>query len=295
MRKYQNGIMDPVPQHGCHLFFSLAPGADPRAALASLRELCDGRSVVAGLGLSLVQALGSKIDGLTTFPQYAGNGFDVPSTPFALWCWLRGTDRGELLHLGRRLEQALSPHLQLIHTVDVFKYKSGLDLSGYEDGTENPQDAAAVEAAIVSGLGVGMDGSSFVAVQQWVHDLDHFEGLSSTQQDNIIGRHKIGNEEIDDAPASAHVKRTAQESFSPEAFILRRSMPWSAQRQSGLVFLAFGNSFKAYDALLRRMVGEEDGISDALFSFTRPVSGSYFWCPPMTQGHLDLSRLGLQV
>ncbi|WP_241236141.1 hypothetical protein, partial [Pseudomonas aeruginosa] len=25
----------------------------------------------------------------------------------------------------------------------------------------------------------------------------------------------------------------------------------------------------------------------------RPISGSYFWCPPMADGRLDLSALGL--
>lgn len=37
--------------------------------------------------------------------------------------------------------------------------------TGYEDGTENPKDAAAVEAAISTG-GAGHAGSSFVAVQR---------------------------------------------------------------------------------------------------------------------------------
>lgn len=45
------------------------------------------------------------------------------------------------------------------------------------------------------------------------------------QQDHTIGRERDSNEEIDDAPESAHVKRTTQESFEPEAFVLRRSMP----------------------------------------------------------------------
>jgi len=85
----------------------------------------------------------------------------------------------------------------------------------------------------------------------------------------------------------------AQESFQPEAFVLRRSMPWADATNEGLVFVAFGKSFNAFDALLRRMVGAEDGVTDALFSFTRPISGSYFWCPPVANGRLDLTALGL--
>jgi len=41
------------------------------------------------------------------------------------------------------------------------------------------------------------------------------------------------------------------------------------------------------------MVGGEDGIIDALFQFTWPLTGSYFWCPPMRAGKLDLRVLGL--
>jgi putative iron-dependent peroxidase len=113
-------------------------------------------------------------------------------------------------------------------------------------------------------------------------------------QDAMIGRRREDNAEIDDAPPSAHVKRTAQESFDPQAFVLRRSMPWAEGARAGLVFVAFGRSFDAFEAQMRRMVGAEDGITDALFRFTRPLTGAYFWCPPLAgDGRLDLRALGL--
>jgi len=117
--------------------------------------------------------------------------------------------------------------------------------------------------------------------------------MTTKQQDDSIGRHVSDNEEFDEAPESAHVKRAAQESFEPEAFMLRRSMPWAEGMNAGLVFVAFGHSFDAFEAVLNRMLGKDDSISDALFEFTRPVSGAYFWCPPLKAGKLDLSVLGL--
>jgi len=57
--------------------------------------------------------------------------------------------------------------------------------------------------------------------------------------------------------------------------------------------VAFGRTFEAFEAQLRRMVGAEDGTQDALFRFTRPFSGSYFWCPPLHDGYLDLQVLGV--
>ncbi|MFI5175522.1 MAG: Dyp-type peroxidase [Terriglobia bacterium] len=293
MNHVQPGVLMPPTRLARHLFFSPGASSSPGDALRALCTVADGENTVVGLGASLVLALGRSIEGLRVFPGFTGAGFEVPSTSCALWCWLRGDDRGELVHRTRLMERTVMPAFRLEKVIDAFQYGPSLDLTGYEDGTENPKGDKAFEVAVVRGKGEGIDGSSFVAVQQWVHDLDGFEAMPASEQDNAIGRHKEGNEEIEDAPPSAHVKRTAQESFKPEAFILRRSMPWADEKGAGLVFVAFGRSFDAFEALLHRMVGAEDGISDALFKFTRAISGSYFWCPPVIDGKLDLRALGL--
>lgn len=293
MSNVQPGILNSLPRQARHLFFQRSPDKLTVKGLRSLGDICDGEKTVIGLGPSLMSALGKNIKGLRRFPHYAGPGFEVPATPVALWCWLRDDDRGELVHRARAIERTLSNAFRLEHVIDAFQYGPSRDLTGYEDGTENPEGEKAVEAAVVRGQGAGVDGSSFAAVQQWVHNLDHFEAMTAEEQDNIIGRRKSDNEEKKDAPPSAHVKRAAQESFEPEAFILRRSMPWADATQAGLVFVAFGKSFDAFEALLRRMVGADDGITDGLFRFTRPISGAYFWCPPISSGRLDLRALGV--
>jgi putative iron-dependent peroxidase len=285
----QPGILEGVPQMSRYLEFGLVPDEDPTPALKRLAEQeVDARTVV-GIGV----ALAPTIEGLTPFPALSSSGLAIPSTQSSLWLWLRGDDRGEILHHARSLSALLGPAFRCDSQVDGFMYRDSRDLSGYIDGTENPEGEEAEAAALVSGKGPGLDGSSFVAVQQWVHDLSHFEALSPETRDDVFGRHISNNEEFDEAPESAHVKRTAQESFTPEAFMVRRSMPWASPDGEGLVFIAFGNSFYAFDTVLRRMIGEEDGITDGLFRFTRPVTGSYFWCPPVKGGKLDLSALGL--
>jgi putative iron-dependent peroxidase len=293
MSNVQPGILAAVPKLARYLSFSLKPSVKPGKALLALATATDGDQAVVGIGQSTAIAMGESIEGLRTSPTQFGAGLVLPSTPFALWCWLRGADHGVLLHESRKIVEAVSAAFQLDSVIEGFKYDTGRDLTGYVDGTENPKGKKAVAAAIVRGRGPGIDGSSFVTVQQWVHDFKKFEALSPKDQDNSVGRRKSDDKEIDNAPASAHVKRTAQESFSPEAFILRRSMPWTDGTRGGLNFVAFGHSFDAYEAQLKRMVGAEDGIADALFKFTRPVSGSYYWCPPMRGGKLDLRALGL--
>ncbi len=294
MKAVQPGVLAPVPPLARYLTFTLEPGAEPRRALLALNDIADGDKCVVGIGDSLLRALGSEIAGVRPFPSSAGAGFEVPATPAALWCWLRGNDRGEIVHSSRAIERALAPAFALDNTIDAFRHGSGRDLTGYEDGTENPVGKKAVAAAVVHGMGDGLDGATFVAVQQWVHDFDRFDAMSAKAQDNTIGRRRRDNKELDRAPPSAHVKRTAQETFTPEAFVVRRSMPWADATRAGLVFVAFGHSPDAFEAQLKRMVGAEDGIADALFKFTRPITGAYFWCPPLRKGRLDLRAVGIK-
>lgn len=174
----------------------------------------------------------------------ARHGVQVPSTPAALCCWLRGSDQGVLVQLTRQLEKTLA-------------------------------------------------GASFMAVQQWLHDLDTFDAMATTAQDHTFGRRRSNNEPLDDAPPTAHIKRVEQESVEPPAFVLRRSMPWAQGKRAGLVFVAFGKLFDAFEALLNRMTGQDDGVTDALFHISKPITGAFFGCPPLRDGRLDLRVLGL--
>lgn len=229
---------------------------------------------------------------LRSFPLLPDAHPPIPATQQALWLWLRGDEPGDLLLRGHDLQALVEPAFSLTQAIDSFRHRDSRDLTGYEDGTENPKDEAAVEAAVAQGQGGGIDGSSFAAVQQWLHDFPTYAAMSRAEQDYCIGRDQDSNEELAAAPESAHVKRTAQEDFDPEAFVVRRSMPWVAGADAGLVFLAFGKSFDAYEAQLRRMTGHDDDITDALFRFTRPLTGGYYWCPPVANGAIDLSALG---
>jgi putative iron-dependent peroxidase len=304
-KSFQPGILAPIPAVARYCLFGLTdPGIDAGAikeALTRLSPLADGSDVVVGFGPSLVQALGCEVPDLHEFPQdFSGHGVEVPATPGTLWCWIRGEDLGALLHLTRKVQKALQPAFAMQHVVDAFRHAwsdtgFGKDLTGFEDGTENPKGDAALAAALAHGRGAGIDGSSYVAVQQWVHDLDAFEALGDRERDFHIGRRLTDNEELEDAPETSHVKRTAQESFDPEAFVLRRSMPWMLSMQAGLMFVAFGQSHRAFEQQMRRMAGQDDGIVDAMFRISKPVTGAYFWCPPMRDGRLDLRRLGLGV
>lgn len=289
---HQPGILEAIPTAARYLFFRRRAGTSLSSALDALATVTLDDAVLAvGPGFIAECEAADRVPGVREFPSLEGASQDVPVTPVAVWCWIRGEDPGSLLHRGRALEAVLAPGFELQRVVDGFRHREGRDLTGYVDGTENPHGEEAAAAALLAHADEGLDGSSYVAVQLWRHDLDAFTGYPEAEQDQMVGRRKADDVELDDAPPSAHVKRTAQESFEPEAFLLRRSMPWSDPDGAGLVFVAFGRSFDPFEAQLRRMVGLDDGIEDALFRFTRPESGSYAWCPPVQGGRLDLRAL----
>jgi putative iron-dependent peroxidase len=289
----QTGILEPVPSHARYLGFSLRPGADPRPGLRALATAADGCATVVGLGATLVAELSARVPGLRPFPPLVGAGVELPATPAAVWCWLRGEAPGELYLRGAELTRLLADAFLPQEAVDAFRHLGGRDLTGYEDGTENPVGDEALQAGFIEGGPAGLAGSSFVAVQRWQHDFAAIGAMSPAARDLAIGRRLADNTEIDDAPPSAHVRRTAQEDFSPAAFTLRRSMPWVQGERGGLMFVSFGAAFDGFEAQLRRMIGADDGTRDAIFGMSRPLSGAYFWCPPVAAGRLDLRLIGL--
>jgi len=289
---FQSSILASPLACGRSLSFDLRLGREPKAALARLRNALDPRAGVVGLGDPLARVLGREIPGLRVFPAIASAEYALPSAQHALWVYLRGADRGAVFDLSQTVSAALDEAFELVDSMDTFTYAQGRDLSGYVDGTANPEGDSAVVVAI-AGRSAPAPGSSFVAVQRWVHDLGRFRAHSQDQRDAMIGRRLSDNEEIADAPESAHVKRAAQETFSPMAFMVRRSQPWAAGGKEGLEFIAYGASLDPFERVLRHMAGEDDGLRDALFAFSRPVNGGFYWCPPVSDGKLDLAALGV--
>src|SRR4029077_8921915 len=108
MSNFQAGILAPVPLHGRYLTFRVTAHTKARRALRALSGLADGENCVVGFGLSLLRALDCKIPGMHRFPASKRKGAVVPSTPAALWCWLRGDARGELYNRSSAITHVLA-------------------------------------------------------------------------------------------------------------------------------------------------------------------------------------------
>ena len=289
---YQPGILAPLAPCGRSISFSVKLESDPKPALLRLRRVFNPEWGVVGIGEPLARALGGEIAGLRVFPALSGSPHAIPSDQHALWLFLRAENRGDIFDLSQKITGLLDSAFEVSDSVETFTYADSRDLTGYIDGTANPDAQKSIEVAIVPAEG-GAPGSSFVAVQRWAQDLGHFHAHSQDQRDAMIGRRLDDNEEIADAPESAHVKRTAQELFDPEAFMVRRSQPWASAEGQGLEFIAYAATLDSFERMMKRMAGIEDGLADALFTFSRPVNGAYYWCPPLSDNRLDLSLLRL--
>jgi putative iron-dependent peroxidase len=288
----QAGVLSDAPPLARSLTFRLHFEADTAATLKALSARIPTAWYTLGIGEPLALDLGATIAGLRTFPGLAGPSIAAPSTQGALWVLLRANDHTELYKREGAVRAALEESFELDDAASLFHYDGGRDLSGFEDGTENPKGTKAEAAAIVHEP-PALAQSSFVAVQRWIHDLQRFAAFPPEHADAVIGRSLETNDELPDAPESAHVKRTAQESFEPEAFMVRKSMPWSDGEDHGLEFISFVKALDTFEIMLAHMMGHDDGIVDALFTFSRPLTGGYYWCPPLRDGALDLRALGI--
>lgn len=162
-----------------------------------------------------------------------------------------------------------------------FRWIEERDLTGFIDGTENPDtDEKLRDVALID---EGIDaGGSYVLTQRYEHHLDKWNKMSIERQEQVIGRTKADSVELDDVPAVSHVGRVDLKENGKGLKILRHSLPYgTASGTYGLYFLAFSKRLYNIDQQLKSMFGERDGKTDRLLGFTQPASGSYYFAPPI--------------
>ncbi|MBK0091964.1 Dyp-type peroxidase [Erwinia sp. S59] len=163
-----------------------------------------------------------------------------------------------------------------------FRWVEDRDLSGFVDGTENPQGEARQQVAIIA---EGPDaGGSYVFTQRWEHNLKLWNRMAVEKQEAIMGRTKVDNEELpgDQRPVTSHLSRVDLKDEGKGLKILRQSLPYgTASGTHGLYFISYCNRLYNIEQQLLSMFGERDGKMDAMLRFTKPVTGSYFFAPSL--------------
>jgi putative iron-dependent peroxidase len=206
------------------------------------------------------------------------------ATPGDLLFHIRA-ERGDLcFELATSVMATLGSAVAVADEVHGFQYFDRRDLLGFVDGTENPEDQEAIAAALIGSEDPAFAGGSYVIVQKYLHDMDGWNSLSTEAQERIIGRTKLGNEDLDAAakPTSAHNALTTIVEDGREKKILRVNMPFGqpGHGEFGTYFIGYSRSPRTTEQMLDNMfIGRPPGNYDRLLDFSRPVTGTLFFVP----------------
>ena len=290
--------------------FITAVITDHPDAEQTVREICgglldlvhaiDSRGGMSGGGLTCVTGFSfsgwHRLFGLPRpaelhpFRELHGERHSAPATAADLLFHIRG-DRMDLcfelaMHLIRRLGTAVS----VVDETHGFFYFEDRDLIGFVDGTENPKGSDAGLATIVGQEDPAFAGGSYVHVQKYRHNMDAWDALATEAQEQIIGREKFSNIELDDEakPSWAHNVLTNIVEDGEELAIVRHNMPYGsvANRELGTYFIGYARSPRVTELMLKNMfIGDPPGNYDHLLDYSTAVTGALFFTP--SQDYLD--------
>jgi putative iron-dependent peroxidase len=264
-----------------------------KQVVSQYRKDCEAKGIktVVSFGPTLLKDLTTDVpndfQAFATVASTDGSGREAKGTQEELLLWLHGNDKGAVWKTQWDARQALQGHMKVARETMTFIYGNSLDMTGFIDGTGNPEPPHRdVEVAIVPAGQPGAGGTHVLA-QRWVHDLAGFETLSLGDQEGVFGRTKADSTRLDTQPPTSHLAHvelregaTADASKPKRNEISRRSTPYAFHDGTvGLYFLAFCKDQAPFRERLRAMYGLEGQVRDRLTDFSNPASGSFYFAP----------------
>jgi putative iron-dependent peroxidase len=224
--------------------------------------------------------------GLHTFREMRAGARIAPSTAGDVWLHIRAERVDLCYELAAQIMARLSGMVTSVDETHGFRYFDDRDLTGFVDGTENPAGDEKLAATVIGEEDPPFAGGSYVMVQKYVHDMPAWHKQSTETQEGIIGRTKLDDIELDDGvkPAYAHNALTTLVEDGREVKILRHNMPYGnvTGGEAGTYFVGYARSLHPLEAMLEAMViGRPPGNYDRLLDFTRPITGTNFFVPPV--------------
>ncbi|WP_419535393.1 Dyp-type peroxidase [Endozoicomonas sp.] len=208
---------------------------------------------------------------------------EAPATAGDLLLHIRSDRKDVNYILMSQLLRQLGSTVQVQEDVSGFRYLDSRDLTGFVDGTENPEGDNRAAVAIVGEEDSSFAGGSYIHTQRYVHHLKEWEQCPLKDQETIIGRTKEDNIEFssEEKAPIAHIKRVNLKDEQGKSMeILRHSMPYGDARESGLFFIAYGKTPKHFNLMLKAMIkADAHGHYDHLMNFSTAVTGCAFFAP----------------
>jgi putative iron-dependent peroxidase len=299
-------VVVPLTRDTIFLVVTVNEGAE---SLNAVRSLCgDLPKLLRAVGfrdqagnLSCVLGFGSELwDRLFGEPRpaelhpfreiKAGGSRRAVATPGDLLFHIRAEREDLCFELAAQIMAKLGDAVTPADEVHGFRYFDARDLLGFVDGTENPVNQEALDAALIGAEDPAFAGGSYVIVQKYLHDMTGWNALPTEAQERIIGRTKLSDVELDDAvkPTSAHNALTTIVENGQEVKILRENMVFgqAGHGEFGTYFIGYARSPRTTEQMLENMfIGRPPGNYDRILDFSRAVTGTLFFVP--SQSFLD--------
>lgn len=203
-------------------------------------------SAIASIGSDVWDRLfsGPRPAELHRFVELHGPRHTAPATPGDLLFHIRAESLDVCFELADRILKSMAGAVTVVDEVHGFRYFDNRDLLGFVDGTENPDGALAVSSTAIGDEDPDFAGSCYVHVQKYLHDMSAWTALSVTEQENVIGRTKLDDIELDDdvKPADAHIAlNVITDDDGTELKIVRHNMPFGELGKSeyGTYFIGY--------------------------------------------------------
>mgnify|MGYP000610317935 CR=1 FL=1 len=220
---------------------------------------------------------------LAPFPHIVGPEVEIKPTDVDMVLHIRASRYDATYQLANTLYRAFGESVTLVEEVHCFKYLDNRDLTGFVDGTENPEGEKRKAVALVGEEDPDFQYGSYFHLMRFVHDLEKWEKEDLKTQEDVFGRTKYSNQEYPAAKKSvhAHTKRTSIKDADGKSMeILRQSMPFASLTKKGLMFASYSNNPAIFNLMLDSMIkGDQQGNTDHLMKYTEATSGQAFFVP----------------
>src|SRR5580704_7106270 len=296
MATAQPAIFKPMGKNQWYVHLSRTEGADLGAIKSVLREVradaaAKGVNLVIGFGPTLLADLTNDVPDdfqpFVTIEAGDGSGRQAKGTQEELLLWMTHDDKGLVWETQYKARKALADSMSVARETPTFIYGASLDMTGFIDGTGNPQGEAAEAAAALVPDGQPGAGGSFINAQRWVHDLDGWNKMTIEEQEQVFGRKKADSARLEKQPDFSHLSHvelrvgaTADDTKPKRDEFVRRSTPYALHDGTvGLYFMAFCKTQAPIRERLRAMYAVDGGVRDRLVDFSNPASGSFYFAP----------------
>lgn len=244
-------------------------------------------SVIASIGHDAWGRLfsGPRPAELHPFVELKGPRHTAPATPGDLLLHIRAKTMDVCFELAGRILKAMTGAVTVVDEVHGFRFFDNRDLLGFVDGTENPAGPIAVSATTVGDEDPEFQGSCYVHVQKYLHNMTSWDSLSVTEQERVIGRTKLEDIELDDdaKPSNSHIAlNVITDEDGNELKIVRHNMPFGelGKGEYGTYFIGYSRTPAVTERLLRNMfLGDPPGNTDRVLDFSTAVTGGLFFSP----------------